>query len=105
MVTANFLMTASGNCKGFSVSGHSGYSVSGSDIVCASVSSAVMLTINTANEFFGLNAIVKVDDNKISCSVQNSTKESDKLFLSLKEHLSAVSEEFPKYLKVNISEV
>lgn len=32
---------------GFTVKGHSGYAESGNDIICAGVSSALMLTVNT----------------------------------------------------------
>lgn len=36
---------------GFTVKGHSGYAESGNDIICAGVSSALMLTVNTITDF------------------------------------------------------
>ena len=41
---------------GFTVKGHSGYAESGNDIICAGVSSALMLTVNTITDFFSVAA-------------------------------------------------
>ncbi|MFQ8600843.1 MAG: ribosomal-processing cysteine protease Prp [Oscillospiraceae bacterium] len=45
--------------KGFEISGHAGYAGHGRDIVCASVSSAVMLTANAVTEVAGIDADVR----------------------------------------------
>lgn len=100
MISAEFCATDSGSFKDFRVSGHSGYSDAGSDIVCASVSSAVMLTINTASEFFGVKLKVTVDDGDIICGIREITEESDKLVKSLMLHLEEVSKEFPENIRV-----
>ena len=55
-----------GRFSGFSVSGHAGYGSEGNDIVCAAVSSTVMLVCNTITEFFKANAEVKVMENEIT---------------------------------------
>ncbi len=47
---------------GFQISGHSGYAEQGADIVCAAVSSAAILTANTATEVLHLQADVKEED-------------------------------------------
>ena len=98
-------MSRSGSCVGFSVKGHSGYSDTGSDIVCASVSSAVMLAVNTAADYFSVDLGLDVSDGNICCKVKEASETSDKLMASLRAHLEEVSKEFPDYLKVNISEV
>jgi uncharacterized protein YsxB (DUF464 family) len=41
---------------GFNIKGHSGYAEAGSDIVCASVSSMVMLFLNMAEGVFGVSS-------------------------------------------------
>ncbi len=105
MIRAAFQVTKTGSIKGFSVNGHSGYAQAGSDIVCASVSSAVMLAINTAAQFFNIKLDVKVLDGDISCGVAEISQNSDRLIKSLIAHLKEVEREFPKHLKVNISEV
>lgn len=105
MITASFQRADSGSFKGFRVSGHSGYADQGADIVCASVSSAVMLAVNTAVEFYSVKLDLKVKDGDISCGVKEITADSDRLIESLMLHLKEVSSEFPKNVKVNISEV
>ncbi len=101
MITASFKMTEDGkSIKAFCVKGHSGYADAGSDIVCASVSSAVMLTVNTAAEFFGIELDIKAEEGDIRCEVKEINEDSDRLFNSLKAHLSEVSGDFPNNLKV-----
>jgi hypothetical protein rflaF_00230 len=101
MITASFKMTEDGrSIKAFCVKGHSGYADAGNDIVCASVSSAVMLTVNTAAEFFGIDLDINVDEGDIRCEVKEISENSDRLLNSLKAHLSEVSNEFPNNLKV-----
>ena len=49
---------------GFSVSGHSGYSEAGSDIVCAAISAVVTMAEATINEVCGAKAKVRVKDEQ-----------------------------------------
>ena len=88
--------------KGFSVSGHSGYSESGSDVVCASVSSAVMITCNLITEIFKIPAEIEVKDNLIKMRLKGG---SGDLIRGLYDHLNAISEEYPENITVKISEV
>ena len=91
-----------GKLKGFSVSGHSGYDDFGSDIVCASVSSAVMLVCNAITEVYRLPADIKILDNLISCEISS---EDDRPIEALRLHLSALEEEYPENISLKISEV
>ena len=49
---------------GFSVSGHSGYSEAGSDIVCAAVSAVVTMAEATINDVCGAKAKVRVREQE-----------------------------------------
>ena len=91
-----------GEFKGFSVSGHSGYSESGSDIVCASVSSAVMLSCNAATEVFKLKADVKAGADSVSLRLHDN---DNGVVRALYEHLKALEEDYPENITVKISEV
>jgi len=104
MIRAEFF-ESKGIMEGFKVSGHAGYSENGSDIVCAAVSSAVQLTANTLDVFVGCNADVNESDNSIKCFAETAGSDSEKIIRSLMLHLEAVSEEFPKTIKITISEV
>ena len=101
MIQVNFTKSQ-GKLKGFSVSGHSGYDDFGSDIVCASVSSAVMLVCNAITEVYKLPADIKVGENLISCEISS---DDDRPIEALRLHLSALEEEYPENISLNISEV
>lgn len=103
MIEASFT-SVHGELTGFSVKGHSGYDDSGYDIVCASVSSAVMLVCNAVTEVFKIDAEISAGDNVISCKIPKS-KEGSKLLEALKLHLSELSCDYPENITVKISEV
>lgn len=56
------IFNQNGRIHGFSVSGHSGYAEQGSDIICASVSSAVTMTECIINDVLGNHANTKVNE-------------------------------------------
>ena len=94
--------------SGFSVSGHSGYAEAGSDIVCAAVSSAVQLTCNTITDFWGNDAEVSADENKISLMLTDycgADECSFQLIESLKTHLEMISQDYKGTIKLSITEV
>ena len=85
------------------------FAESGQDIVCASVSSAVMLTANLLTENFNVRSDVKADENRITVSVTDNREEyldaADKLLCGLAQHVEMVSEEFEGCIKTEYSEV
>ena len=104
MIKARF-QKSRGRLCGFSVSGHSGYADAGADIVCASVSSAVMLTANALTEVFKVNDTeVDAEDNTVSVMIGES-RDGQMLIEALLIHLRALSEEYPENISVKISEV
>ncbi len=103
MIRAEFL-ESNGLKIGFKLSGHAGYADSGSDIVCAAVSSAVQLTANTL-DLLGHSPDVKVRDNVIECTIASKEALGAALIESLRLHLQAISEDYPKTIKITISEV
>ncbi|MCC8043367.1 MAG: ribosomal-processing cysteine protease Prp [Oscillospiraceae bacterium] len=97
-----------GRLSGFDISGHADYADSGTDIVCASVSSAAQLTANTITDFFCCNAQVAVDNNRLSLMLKNGEKDCDlsaeKLLESLYTHLEFISEDFPDTVDLRLKE-
>lgn len=89
----------------FSVSGHSGYGDSGSDIVCAGVSSAVMLICNAITEVFKIKADVAVKKDEISLKLIDKSEEGGALIESLALHLNSLREDYPENITTDISEV
>ena len=71
MITVTFKTNGNLIC-GFTVSGHSDYAQEGSDIVCAAVSSAVIMSANTITEVQHINADVTESDGFVNLNL--STK-------------------------------
>ena len=96
-----------GTVLGFNASGHSGYAEQGNDIVCAAVSSAVLMAANTVTEIQHINADIAVnDDGFLSLNLSEKDAASAKAVLSgLMLHLNALADEYSEFIKVKISEV
>ncbi len=90
----------------FMVSGHSDYSEQGSDIVCAAVSSATYMAANTITDIQHIDAEVTERDGFMSLKLPlNEAKKAGVILSGLELHLTALSEQYNKYIKVKISEV
>ncbi len=96
---------------GFEISGHSGYSSSGSDIVCAGISTAVIMSINLIDKLIPNSFEVIQDEKKGYISlrnidylkVTNETKDTlNVIFETLVETLESIEQDYPKNLKVKI---
>ena len=104
MIKASFFRK-NNSLTGFSISGHSGYADSGSDIVCASVSSAAQLTANNITDFFHIQAKVSAEDNTLSLRLEMPSDDADRLIRGLAAHLELISEEFQNYVDIKFTEV
>lgn len=103
MIQAEFF-ESKGLKIGFKISGHAGYSDSGSDIVCAAVSSAVQLTVNTLDSF-GCRPDAFASGDTVKCTVSESGSHAGIIISSLMMHLKAISEDYPNTINITISEV
>jgi uncharacterized protein YsxB (DUF464 family) len=103
MITATFTKK-NGNFYKFRISGHSGYAESGSDIVCAAVSSMTMLTINTVNDGFGVPVDLSVDEATatIDFSLCTPDERACALIAGLEKEISALANDYPKNVRVVI---
>lgn len=94
-----------GSIKEIKVKGHSGYDEIGKDIVCSSVSTAVILTANLL-ERLNIDFECISDENipLISLRIKNvdSNDLVNTILENLVDNLSKVQEEYNKYLKIII---
>ena len=105
MTTAEFLKK-DGEVIGFKVKGHSGYDDRGKDVVCASVSSAVMLAANMVTEVLGIDADVSAYEDTITLMTNIKGDEKlQKLFEVLIVQLRHIALEFENNLKIQFTEV
>ncbi len=103
MIRAEFFQSGSVH-TGFRISGHAGYAGAGKDIVCAAVSSAVQLTVNAADAF-GCKFSAVAENDTVKCVISSPDENSSRLLEVLRHHLEAVSDEFPKTIKIITTEV
>ncbi|MGN0566390.1 MAG: ribosomal-processing cysteine protease Prp [Candidatus Limousia pullorum] len=106
MIAAEFKQRKGTGIVEFSIKGHSGYSESGSDIVCAAVSSAAYMAVNTITDVIGAKPEIDLSDGflVLKLSLQDALKCSV-ITEGLKLHVLALSEQYQDFIKVKISEV
>ena len=85
---------------GFEISGHSGFALEGSDIVCAAISSAAIMAANTITEVIGDRADISEKDGYLSFRLIDSNDTSIKILDGLKLHLTQISEQYPDNIKI-----
>jgi len=97
--------------KSFEVSGHSGYSEEGSDIICAGVSTATELTISILEKFsVDTRLEIREDSAYVLCEIceteGNSVKKSEiaNVVGGFAEYIKDVSGVYPKYLRCVITQ-
>lgn len=107
MITAEFLTTANGNLLGFGIFDHAGFAKEGEDIVCAAVSSAAYLTINTVTDVLHITPeILKVSDANMQLRIESKDAKMAKDILEgLKLHMQGLEEQYSDYIRVGYTEV
>ncbi len=88
---------------GFTALGHAGFKKSGSDIVCAAISTLTITFVNSVERLTDTEVNVKSDEKTGFLNVM--IKEYNKpdiqlLFNSLRLGLNAIQEDYSKYLKL-----
>ena len=99
MIRASFGTDKNG-LLGFEISGHSGYSEEGSDIICAAVSAMADLVIHLAVDIYKDGGKVFQDDKSASLAFYPEKTESSVLVGGLYDELLALSNEYPKNVSV-----
>lgn len=94
---------------GFSVSGHADAGVFGRDIVCAAVSSAVMLTANTITDYLFCKADVKDQGNRIMLVLKDPDSAmaiaAKQMIASFHNHLHILAEDSKGKINVSVREM
>ncbi len=104
MITVKFFGTDP--IEGFEASGHGTVSSDDNEgrIICAAVSSAVYLSANTLSEIVGASIDASDDGEVLSVRVISKKEESQTILRGLKLHLTELSKQYKKSIKI-ISEV
>lgn len=104
MIYADFFKTDD-MIVGFLITGHANSGKFGQDIICASVSSATMLTANTITDFLGAQAKLKIGDNAVALRLKEPKTDTAavQVILSLKNHLELLDPQHSR-IKIKVSD-
>lgn len=107
MITASFLCEDDGWLAGFELTGHADYSEAGSDIVCAAVSSAAYLVVNTVTDALHVAPMsLRAEEGDLFFRVRQKDEETcQPIFVGLKLHLQQLEEQYPDHLRVGYIEI
>ncbi len=93
---------ANGKIIQFTVRGHSDFACEGEDIVCASVSSAVWLTLNGIEKQNLAKLSYEQSDGFVDCKIpQQRNASADAMLNSLIYFMDELSTQYKKYIKVS----
>lgn len=81
------------------IKGHANYDELGKDIVCASVSSMVITTINAILRIDS-DAIKYSDDNGVTIDIIKNNEITNKLINNLIDLLEELKKQYPKYIEI-----
>lgn len=82
------------------IQGHSGYSESGSDIVCASVSSISITSVNAILKIDEKAIFYKQDEGFLEIGINKHDKTIDLLLENMIELLEELASNYSKYVKI-----
>ncbi|MBQ6066019.1 MAG: ribosomal-processing cysteine protease Prp [Clostridia bacterium] len=101
MIRAAF--TIRGDTAEFSVKGHSGAGEQGTDIICAAVSSAAYMAVNTVTEILGVAAEAEDRDGYMHFRSRGSKPAAD-IVKGLKLHLEQLAQQYPAFVTITTEE-
>ena len=106
MTTVEFLIDGNNTLLGFHVHGHSGYAEQGEDIVCAAVSSAVIMTINTVTEIMHIKAKESGENGEASLIVpEKDAGACQSILRGLRLHLLELEKQYGEFITIKFTEV
>lgn len=102
-----FLTPPDGRLLGFTIQGHAGYGEEGSDIVCAAVSSAAYLVVNTITDVLAVAPLsLRAEEGDLFFRLEARDEPACRTILQgLKLHLSQLDEQYPEHIRVDYLEI
>ena len=99
MVRVSF-KSRNGALCGFTLSGHAGAGTSGNDIVCAAVSSAAFMAVNTITEILGCDIEAETDDGFMDITLVGGSPAASDIVSGFKLHIEQLAEQYPDFIKI-----
>ncbi|MBQ9673991.1 MAG: ribosomal-processing cysteine protease Prp [Ruminococcus sp.] len=89
---------------GFSLNGHSDYAQQGEDIVCAAISSATYMTVNTITDVLMIKPVLLNEADAVMQIQLNSkdAQDAESILKGFKLHIENLAEQYGDYIKLTI---
>jgi len=84
------------------IKGHTNYSESGSDIVCASISSIIITSANICLRIDNSSISYEISDGYMKITVLKHSEIIDLVINNILEELKTLEKKYKKYIKINI---
>ena len=94
-----------GLISGFESKGHSMSAPHGQDIICAAVSSACYMAVNTITEVIGIEADAAATDGYMRLEIESSIEKAQDILNGLYLHLTELEKQYPENINVINTEV
>ena len=104
MIEVVFYKTKDEFLRGFLFSGHAGFSEKGKDIVCAGISSAVMMCCNGITEILKEKALVNCEEGKVYFETFSKDRMVQAFLEALRLQVSLLKERYEKNIDLKIME-
>ncbi len=83
------------------ITGHAEYAESGKDIVCSSVSTAFIMTVNQIELFGKIHDInYKLESGDFELEILSQSEEVGKIVLNFVYTIKSLEEQYSKYIKI-----
>jgi len=108
MTKVIFCTDKNGELLGFYIHGHSGFADNGEDIVCAAISSAAYMVMNTVTDVMHIEAKVSVDDESgdaVLRILSENAADCKYILQGFKLHMLGLEEQYKKFISVKFTEV
>lgn len=109
MIVSNFFINNQEKITSFEIKGHSYSAESGKDIICAAVSSAVYMAVNTITDVLGLSPLVSIcKDGLFVFKLDSKDTKLDLCQFILRGlflHLTSLEDQYSTFIEVNRLEV
>ena len=109
--TVTFFRRSDGALIGYRTQGHTGYSESGSDIVCAGISALTQTTLNGLQNVLKAPVMFEIDDQsalleaKLTPDIsENQLQQAQLLLETLLQGLQAIERSYPRNVRIFFEE-
>ena len=97
--------TVNGLIHGYQINGHADVDDIGQDIVCAAVSSAALMTVNTITEIIGTHALIVTRSGFMYVRITDRVDACQDILNGFRLHLQALEEQYPTRVHLMNTEV